>query len=341
MKAALLAGPHDLKLAEMPYPTLPSEDSVIMKVKAVGICGSDVHAYHGKLATVTYPRVIGHEVVGEIVEVGSAVTKVTIGDHAVLDPVVSCGVCPACRKGRNNVCKDVKCMGVAAEGGCAEYVALSSANVHKIPSDIPWRDAVVLEPYTIGAQITARGEVGPEDTVVVMGAGPIGLVALQAAKRAGARVLVSDPVASRLELARKLDADMIINPVVQDIKVAVDEFTEGEGVDVVVDAVGIPELFEQALDITSPTARIVIIGFNPNAAKVPELPITRKELDIRGSRMHANKFPEVIGWIARKEVQTAPLISHEFTFKNIKDAFDLLDKNPEDACKVIITFEEE
>lgn len=338
MKAALLVGPHNLQLAEVPYPTLPDNDSVIMKVHAMGICGSDVHAYHGKLATVTYPRIIGHEVVGEIVEAGSAVTKLTVGDHAVLDPVVSCGACPACRKGRNNVCKEVKCMGVAAEGGCAEYVALPSGNVHKIPSDIPWRDAVLLEPYTIGAQITARGEVGPDDTVVVMGAGTIGLVALQAAKRAGAKVLVSDPVAFRRDLACKLDADMVIDPVKHDIKAVVDEWTGGEGVAVVVDAVGVPALLEQALEITAPAARIVIIGFNPADAQVPELPITRKELDIRGSRMHAGKFPAVIEWLARKEVKTGPLVSHEFAFAKIHDAFELLEKNPEETCKVIITF---
>ena len=252
MKAAVLYNAHDLRLVEQPIPALTGADSVLIQVKAVGICGSDMHAYHGKLATVVYPRMIGHEVVGEVQEVGSGVTRLMPGDHVVMDPVVSCGHCPACRSGRQNVCKDVKCMGVAAEGGCAEYIVLPAQNVHSIPKEIPWRDAALLEPYTIGAQVIARGEVTGEDTVLVAGAGTIGLVILQAAKRLGAKVLVTDVVDSRLELAKKLGADLTINPAHQNVAEAVAGFTGGYGVTVAVDAVGIPELFEQAIELTSP-----------------------------------------------------------------------------------------
>ena len=118
---------------------------------------------------------------------------------------------------------------------------------------------------------------------------------------------------------------------------AVLDFTCGYGVDVAIDAVGVPTLFEQALDLTAPAGRIVILGFNPTAAQVPELPITRKELDIRGSRMHAGKFPEVIKWLSKGEVKTKPLISHEFKLEDLQQAFTLLEKEPEKACKVIIT----
>ena len=212
MKTAVLYGPHDLRLVEMPIPVLTDTKSVLVRVRAVGICGSDVHAYHGKLATVSYPRIIGHEVVGEAIEIGSAVTKFQVGDHVVMDPVVSCGECPACLAGRNNVCRDVKCMGVAAEGGCGEYIVLPEANLHRLPAEIPWREAVVAEPYTIGAQVVSRGEVAAGDKVLVMGAGPIGLVILQSAKRLGAQVLVTDLAAGRLELAKLLDADIVIDP---------------------------------------------------------------------------------------------------------------------------------
>lgn len=337
MKAAILIKPHELKLVDKAMPELTDDSSVIMKVRAIGICGSDVHAYHGKLATVSYPRTIGHEVVGEITAVGAAVTHIAAGDHAVLDPVVSCGSCPTCLAGRNNVCQDVKCMGVAAEGGAAEYVILPAKNVHVIPKGIAWRDAVLAEPYTVGAQMVARGGVTASDTVLIMGAGTIGLVALQAAKRLGAKVIVSDPLAARLELARQLDADVVINPAAQDVGSIVRELTKGYGVSVAIDAVGVPALFETAVELTAPGGRIVIIGFNPMPASVPELPITRKELDIRGSRMHAHKFPEVIRWLAEKQVKTAPFISHEFAFADIQSAFDLLEQHPEQTCKVIIT----
>lgn len=337
MKAAILYGPHDLRITEQPMPS-PGEGGVLIRVKAMGICGSDLHAYHGKLATVTYPRVIGHEVVGEVVETGGAVKKVKAGDHVVMDPVVSCGRCPACRAGRGNVCRDVRCMGVAAEGGCAEYIVLPEGNVHAIPADIPWDEAALIEPYTIGAQAVSRGEVAAGDTVLVMGAGPIGLVVLQAAKRRRARVIITDVSEGRLELARRLDADAAVNPRRQDLAVAVSQFTDGYGVNVAIDAVGLPELFAQAVELTAPAGRVVILGFNPAPAAVPELPVTRKELDIRGSRMHAGKFPEVISWFADRAVKTTPLISHRFPFAQLGEAFRVLEEEPDKTAKIVITF---
>jgi threonine dehydrogenase-like Zn-dependent dehydrogenase len=338
MKVAVITGPHELELVDRLIPSLPDERSVLLKVRAVGICGSDVHGYHGTLATFVYPRVFGHEVVGEIVAVGAEVSHLTIGDHAVMDPVQSCGHCRACRTKRQNVCAQLKCMGVGAEGGCAEYVALPAANVLKIPAAIPWREAVLIEPYTIAAQIVARGEIGAADDVLIMGAGPIGLVTLQAAKRLGAKVMISDVSSNRLRLASELDADVTVNITLQNLAEEVRRFTEGEGMTVAVDAVGLPELFEQAIELTGIAARIVIIGFNPVAARVPELPITRRELDIRGSRLHANKFPEVIDWFARREVKTLPLISHEFDFRDVKNAFSLIERDTDNTCKVILTF---
>lgn len=338
MKAAVITGPRQLELVERPVPALPDEKSVLMKVRAVGICGSDVHGYHGSLATFVYPRVFGHEVVGEIIAVGSAVSHLTVGDHAVMDPVQSCGRCRACRNKRQNVCAELKCMGVGAEGGCAEYIALPATNVYKIPAQLPWREAVLMEPYTIAAQITARGEVGAEDTVLIMGAGPIGLVTLQAAKRLGAKVMITDISANRLRLAGELDADAVVNSSLQNLAEEVRCFTEGEGMTVAIDAVGLPGLFEQAIELTGTAARIVIIGFNPEAARVPELAITRRELDIRGSRLHANKFPEVIDWFAKGEVKTRPLISHEFDFLDVQKAFSLIEQEPDNTCKVILTF---
>ncbi|MHC1762247.1 MAG: zinc-binding alcohol dehydrogenase family protein [Negativicutes bacterium] len=338
MKIALIKGPRDLELVERPIPELQDEQSVLIKVKAVGICGSDVHGYHGSLATFVYPRVFGHEVTGEVVNVGAMVTHVAGGDHVVMDPVRSCGHCRACRNKRQNVCNELQCLGVHVDGGCAEYIVLPAANVHKIPADIPWREAVLTEPYTIAAQIVSRGEVCTDDNVLIMGAGPIGLVTLQAAKRLGAKVMITDLSAGRLRLAAELDADVTVNTQLQNLTEEVRRFTDGEGVTVAIDAVGLPELFEQAIAQTSTAARIVIIGFNPDFSKIAELPITKRELDIRGSRLHAGKFPEVIGWLARREVKTGPLVSHEFDFLDVKDAFSQIERDPENTCKVIVTF---
>jgi L-gulonate 5-dehydrogenase len=206
-----------------------------------------------------------------------------------------------------------------------------------VPPELPWQDAALTEPYTVGAQIVSRGGVAAGEHVLVMGAGPIGLVVLQSAKRLGAKVLVTDLVASRRELAKKLGADVVVDPSNQDLAQAVRDFTGGYGVEVAVDAVGVPALFEQAVEMAAPGGRVVIIGFNPAAAQIPELPITRKELDIRGSRMNAGKFPEVIQWIAKGEVETKPLITHEFKLGGIQQAFDVIDNEPDKVCKVVIT----
>ena len=338
MKAAVITGPHNITLVEKPIPELPDGKHVLLQVKAVGICGSDVHGYHGSLATFVYPRVFGHEVVGIVIEAGSDVTHVAAGDHAVMDPVHSCGRCRACRTNRKNVCNDLQCYGVHIDGGCSEYIVLPAVNVHKIPKEIPWHDAVLIEPYTIAAQIVSRGEVCADDNVLIMGAGPIGLVTLQAAKRLGARVMITDLSQSRLLLATALDADAAVNIRTQDLAGEVRSFTEGEGATVAIDAVGLPELFEQAIEMTGTAARIVIIGLNPDVAKVAELPITKRELDIRGSRLSAGKFPEVIDWLARHEVKVEPLVSHEFDFMDVTAAFSLIESDPEHTCKVIVTF---
>ena len=339
MKSVVLTNARSLEIQEHPTPVVKKPDDILIRVKAVGICGSDVHAYDGSLSTIKYPRIIGHEVVGEVLAVGIAVTHVQPGDHVAMDPVVSCGKCLPCRNGRRNVCRDVKCMGVAAEGGAAEYVVLPSINVVKMPADIPWRDAVLAEPFTIGSNATARARVVPGDMALVMGAGTIGLVSMQAAKQRGATVMVADIVDSRLALAKKLGADRVVNTKKEDLAAAVSEFTGGEGVTVYVDAVGAPWSLVLGMELTAPTGRVVALGLSADELKFPQATISKKELELIGSRMHSNRFPEAIGWISEKKVQTGPMVTHSFPFTQAQAAFDLIEKSPETTCKVLLTFE--
>ena len=339
MKAVVLTKARGLEIQEKPVPSVEKPDDILIRVKAVGICGSDVHAYDGSLSTIKYPRTIGHEVVGEVVAVGEAVTHVQVGDHVAMDPVVSCGQCLPCRKGRRNVCRDVKCMGVAAEGGAAEFIILPAGNVVKMPADLLWQDAVLAEPFTIGANATARSRVETGDMVLVMGAGTIGLVCMQAAKQRGARVMIADIVDSRLALAKKMGADLTINTKKDDLAAAVAEFTAGEGVTVYIDAVGAPWSVILGTELSAPTGRIMVLGMSADELKLPQSVITKKELELIGTRMHSNRFPEVIGWISEKKVQTGPMVTHSFPFTQVQAAFDLIEKSPETTCKVLLTFE--
>ena len=339
MKSIVLLKAKELEIQDHPIPKIANPDDILIRVKAVGICGSDIHAYDGSLTTIKYPRTIGHEVVGEVTAVGDAVTHVKPGDHVAMDPVVSCGACLPCRTGRRNVCRDVKCMGVAAEGGAAEYIILPALNVVKLPADIPWNEAVLAEPFTIGANATAQARVVPGDMALVMGAGTIGLVAMQAAKIRGARVMIADIVDSRLKLAAQLGADRVVNSRTEDLAAAVSEFTKGEGITVFIDAVGVPALLVLGTELTAPTGRIVALGLTGDLLTLPQAAISKKELELIGSRMHSNRFPEVIGWINEKRVSTALMVTHSFSFTQAQAAFDLIEKSPQSTCKVILTFD--
>lgn len=336
MRAIQITEPGVLAIIETVKPEQVAEGHVLIQVKAMGICGSDMHAYHGTSPLVTYPRIIGHEVVGEVAEVGAGVTGLQKGDRVVMDPVISCGECYACRVSRQNVCRNLRVRGVHAEGGFMEYLMLPVWSVHKFSKDIPWEEAVLIEPFTIAAQALSRGRVTSDDTLVIFGAGPIGLVTMQRAKSLGARVAIIDIVDERLKFAKDLGADLVINPQQEDVMQKVASFTEGEGPSVIVEAVGIPRLLEQAVEMASPAGRIVNLGFSSQPSQIAELPITKKELDIIGSRLHNNKFPEVIGWFEKKEVNPKPLVTHVFDFHLIHEAIALMEAKPQETCKVIL-----
>ncbi|MGB9662947.1 MAG: zinc-binding alcohol dehydrogenase family protein, partial [Moorellaceae bacterium] len=293
MKAATVISPKNLKIGEVPLPEVTRADEVLIKVKAAGICGSDIHIYHGTNPVATYPRVIGHEFAGEVVETGRGITDLSPGDHVVVDPVMSCGHCYPCSIGRPNVCSHLQVLGVHVDGGYREYVVVPRKNVHKISPEISWEEAALVEPFTISAQVVSRAAITARDTVFLMGAGPMGLCLLQAIKRVGAKCFVSDLMERRLEKAREMGADLIINASTQDVSKAIMEETGGEGVPVVIDAVGLPQTLEQAVRLACPAGRVIVLGLTVEPSPIPQLEITKKELDVRGSRLSNNKFPTV------------------------------------------------
>lgn len=183
-----------------------------------------------------------------------------------------------------------------------------------------------------------RGRVQAGDKVVIIGAGAIGLSVLLACKLLGAEVLISDMIESRLELAKKMKADVVVNSKVQDIKGEVSLFTDGLGADVVLDAVGYAKLLELSVELAAPTARVVVIGFDGNSASIPQVVITKKELEIIGSRMNNHKFPQVIEWIESKQLDARDMISSVYDIKDINKAFSDVVNNPSDVIKAVITF---
>ena len=210
MKAVLVTQPHRIVIEERPRPEISEPTEVLIKVKVGGICGSDVHIYHGTSSVATYPRVIGHEIVGEIIEVGLQVTNWSSGDRVIIDPVISCGTCYQCRIGRRNVCRNLKVRSVHVDGGYQEYVVVPQESIYHIPDNVSWEDAILIEPFTVAEQVCSRAEIQAGDLVFIMGAGPVGLSVLKMAKLRGATCFISDIVEKRLEFAKTQGADVVL-----------------------------------------------------------------------------------------------------------------------------------
>ncbi|NEU32032.1 zinc-binding alcohol dehydrogenase family protein [bacterium LRH843] len=339
MKAVRIPEAHKIEIIDITEPTLERSTDVKVKIKRVGICGSDMHIYHGTNPLATYPRIVGHEVAGEIVEVGSAVTKVAVGDHVVIEPITYCGECYACKSGRPNVCKEVSVFGVHEDGGMREFAILEERQVHKVNTDIDWNEAVMAEPYTIGAQATWRGNVQIGQTVFIQGAGPIGITVLKMAKLRGATVIISDFTNERLVFAKENGADYTINPSEVDVEAKINEITNDEGANVVIDAVGLPQTFELSVNVASAAGNVVLLGFNADPSSIAQMLITKKELTITGSRLQTNQFGKVVELINEKKLVHNGLITHTFPLSKVKEAFEFVEKNPQLVRKAVIEFD--
>jgi L-gulonate 5-dehydrogenase len=338
MKALCVHSANNLVIEDRPMPSISSSDEVLIKVKAAGICGSDVHVYHGTSPVATYPRVIGHEVAGEIIEKGSNVVEFNLGDRVVIDPVIHCGNCYQCRIGRRNVCQNLKVRSVHVDGGYQEYYVMPKHGIYKIPDQLSWDEAVMIEPFTIAEQACSRAEITADDVVFVMGAGPAGLCILKRAKMTGALCYSSDILKSRLEIARQYGADEVIDPKYQDVYAEIMRLTDGAGVTVVIDAVCNVKSFEQALTYVRPAGRVITFGFIPQPSAISQLSITAREIDVRGSRLHNNKFPAVIEHFRAGRIEVKDMITHHFHFLDIHKALKLIDDPSIEKGKVVLTF---
>ncbi|MDR3325407.1 MAG: zinc-binding alcohol dehydrogenase family protein [Spirochaetaceae bacterium] len=337
MKVGIVEKPGVLKIAEREEPKVVGPQDVLIQVKRVGICGSDVHIRHGKNPFATYPRVWGHEFVGIVADAGPAVARIKKGDHVVVEPIVSCGRCYACRQGRPNICETLAVMGVHIDGGCQEYIVVPQEKAHRLPAKTPWDEAVLVEPFTIGAQACHRGNVQKGDYVLVMGAGTIGLTAVVNAKLAGAKVIASDLVDEKLHYAAQCGADWTINPQSQDLFAQVRQISGGMGSNVTIDAVCNQKSFEDAVEITSAAGRVVELSFNEQPSAIAPVGIIKKELAICGSRLQTHRFPIVIDHLEHGRLPLAGFVTKVFPLAEMVEAFDYVDKNNAGVRKVVIS----
>jgi L-gulonate 5-dehydrogenase len=337
MWAIRVEKPEELALVQVAEPTA-GPGQVLLRIRRAGICGSDMHIFHGRNPFARYPRVIGHEALGTVAAVGEGVEGLAVGDRVVLDPVVSCGKCHACRIGRSNVCRNLQVIGVHRDGGMSEFCAVPAANAIKVPDGLSDRAAVMAEPYSIAANIMLRSEADANDTALIYGAGMVGLSSLQAAVMKGVRCIVADIDDKRLERAKSLGAARVVNSRHESLEAVVEAETAGFGINLVIDGSGAPGIFEQAVQLTGPAGRIMVLNFQPGTSAIPQSEIVKKELSLLGSRLNRRLIPQVLGWFASGAVDPEKLVSHEFDFHQVKDAMRLIEEHPEEVCKVQLTF---
>lgn len=298
MKAFVLDAPGKARIAEVPHPGKPRPDEVLLKVHFVGMCGSDLSTFSGRNPLVTFPRIPGHEIAAVIVESGANVPDdFRTGMAVTLLPYSSCGVCASCRRGRPNACKNNQTMGVQRDGALTEFVLVPWAKLCKA-SALPLKTLAMIEPLTVGNHAVTRGRVTTEDTVLVIGCGMVGLGAIAAAAFRGARVLAMDMDDAKLELARRAGAAHRINARSTPAADAIHELTNGDGPDVVIEAVGPPDTFRLAVDTVAFTGRVVYIGYAKAPVSYETKLFVQKELDILGSRNATpENFDEVIAML--------------------------------------------
>lgn len=340
MKAVKIIKPNELKIVEIDKPEIDGYNNVLVKIKASGICGSDVGIYHGTNAAATYPRVIGHEIVGEVVETGDNASKVKIGDRVIIDQVTACGKCYACRHNRPNVCQNLKVRGVHIDGGYTEYIAVPDKDCYVIPDFLSYEDAVLIEPTTIAVQACSRAKLVEEDELLIMGYGALGARMLSIAKLHGCKIIVADVVDAKLEDAKKNGADYVINLLSEDIYQKCKEYTTNAyGPTVAIDCACTKESLGTLVKVTGNAGRIITMGFSIDPTEVTNFGITSKELDIRGSRLQNRKFQEVIDLIKDGKVDLNHKVSHTYKFTDAQKAFDFNDTHDPSIKKIVLTMD--
>ncbi|MFI3208164.1 MAG: zinc-binding alcohol dehydrogenase family protein [Eubacteriales bacterium] len=339
MKAVKLDAPWKVDVVEMDKP-VAKEGEALIKIVSAGICGSDIGAFRGTNGLVSYPRVIGHELAGEIVSISEENKKgLKVGDRVVVDPYIYCGECYPCSIGRTNCCNDLKVLGVHIDGGMAEYYTHPEDMLIKIPEDMTWEQAAMAEPLTISLHGIHRGGLKKSEFCVIIGAGPIGLVAGMVAQAYGAHTILLDLVQERLDFAKTLGIEYVVNSGVEDPVEAVKQITGGVMAQQVMECSGANPAVRLSLDLVSHAGRITLTGWPKNETSLPTDIITKKEIDIRGARTSAGEFEEALELIRSKRVDMTKILTKTVNIEEVADTIIDIEKNPGDYMKVVVMME--
>lgn len=327
MKAAVFLGNNKIEIRDLPIPEVGPND-ILIKVKASGVCGTDVHIIRGT-AHSAVPVVLGHEYAGEIIQVGSKVTKFKLGDRVTVDPNIFCSECDYCFQGKINFCRNLKALGVDINGGFAEFSVLPERQVYKLPDHVSYEEGVLTEPLACCVHAMELSPASHGDKVIILGASTIGILMLQLVRLEGAsEIIVSEPVASKRALALKLGAHQAVDPYRESLP--------ERRADLIIECAGLTQTVTQSFELVRDGGSILLFGLVDVDKEIVVRPqeIVVRELKIQGSVLNPNTHGKALRLIAEGKVSALPLITHYFDLEKINLAFNIHEQK--DAVKVVV-----
>lgn len=341
MLKQIMTKPGEIIFEEVPIPKI-QDNQVLVKIMNIGICGSDIHVYHGKHPFTSYPITQGHEVSGEIAEIGKDVKGLYKGQKITIEPQVYCGECYPCRHGKYNLCEELKVMGFQTTGTASEYFAVDASKVTPIPEDMSYEEGAMIEPLAVAVHAVKQvGDVAGMN-IAVLGAGPIGNLVAQAAKGMGAaKVMITDVSDLRLQKAKECGADVCVNTKNVDFGDAMLDAFGPDKADVIYDCAGNNITMGQAIKYARKGSVIVLVAVFAGMAQIDLAVANDHELDIKSTMMYRHEdYLDSIGLVKTGKIHLRPLISKTFAFQDYLKAYQFIDENRETTMKVIINVQE-
>ena len=341
MLQQVMTAPGEIEFREVPVPE-PEENQVLVKIRKIGVCGSDIHVYHGEHPFTSYPVTQGHEVSGEIEKRGSGIKGWKAGQKVTIQPQVVCGKCYPCRHGKYNLCEELKVMGFQTTGVASDYFAVDAAKVTPLPEEMSFDEGAMIEPLAVAVHAVKRAGNVEGAKIAVLGAGPIGILVAQTAKGLGAEsVMITDVSDLRLEKAKECGADFCINTKTKNFGEAMVENFGPDKADVIYDCAGNNITMGQAIQYARKGSTIILVAVFAGTAQIDLAVLNDHELDLNTSMMYRNEdYLDAIRLVKEKKVVLVPLISKHFAFRDYLEAYRYIDENRESTMKVIINVAE-
>jgi 2-desacetyl-2-hydroxyethyl bacteriochlorophyllide A dehydrogenase len=335
MKAIVLRAPGEAVLQKVQEPQALADHDILLQVRKIGLCGSDLNSYRGRNPLVTYPRILGHEIAATVAELNPRHPEWQPGTSVTVSPYTSCGQCSSCRRGRPNACQFNQTLGVQRNGALAEFIAVSADRLYR--ADLTLKELCLVEPLTVGFHAAARGRVAPADTVGIIGCGGVGLGAVAGAAFRGATVIGIDVEDNKLATARKAGAAYGINTTTADLHTRLSDLTHGHGPDVIIEAIGLPQTFRAAVEEVAFTGRVVYIGYAKQEVSYETRLFVQKELDIMGSRnAQPEDFHDVIRMLENRRFPVDDAITHIVSIDEAPAILAAWDRDPAHFGKIMI-----